>query len=346
MKVLFDIVHPADVHFFKNTIRCLLRRGDNVVVTSRKKDITIELLDALEIKHTSISRIGKGSVGLFSELVIRDINLWRIARKFDPDIYVSNNSPCASHIAWLRRRPSLVFDDTETHHYNHRLYYPFVTQIQSPDCYRKSLGKKQVFYSGYPALAYLHPNYFTPDQKLLQKAGIDPMAPIVLLRLIGWDAMHDIGRKKLRTEDWFHIIQVIKNYARVLISSEKPLPDNLEVYRLQLPVTAIHDLLYYAKLLVSDSGSMTSEAVVLGTPAIYCDDVGLGYTDEQEAKYGLCFNFTPHNLDALLEKSVKLLTLKDPRLYFTEARARLLHDKIDVTSYQLEQIECLVSRGF
>jgi predicted glycosyltransferase len=51
VKVLFDIVHPADVHFFRNSIYTLLRRGDEVVVTSRKKDITVELLNALGIKH-------------------------------------------------------------------------------------------------------------------------------------------------------------------------------------------------------------------------------------------------------------------------------------------------------
>jgi predicted glycosyltransferase len=30
MRIVFDIVHPADVHFFKNVIRLLLDRGDEV----------------------------------------------------------------------------------------------------------------------------------------------------------------------------------------------------------------------------------------------------------------------------------------------------------------------------
>lgn len=341
MKVLFDIVHPADVHFFKNSIYALLQRGDEVVITSRKKDVTTELLDELDLKHTPLSHQGKGALGLFVELLRRDANLWRIAKTFVPDIYVSNNSPCASHIAWFMRRPSIVFDDTETHRYNQRLYYPFVTQVYSPDCYRKFLGGKQVFYPGYHPLAYLHPNHFTPDQGVLQQAGIDPTEPLILLRFVGWGSMHDFGRKKLQTKDWYRIIQLAENYGRVFISSETPLPDNLTQYQLKLSVGAIHHFLAYTKLLISDSGSMTSEAVVLGTPAIYCDDIGLGYTDEQEDKYGLCFNFAPADIKAMLGKIVELLNSNNTHQDFIRARSRLLHDKIDVANYQLEQIDRL-----
>ena len=166
---------------------------------------------------------------------------------------------------------------------------------------------------------------------------------MVLLRFVGWGALHDVGRKRLKAEDKHRIVRLAKKYGRVFISSESPLSDDLEPYRLQLSVAEIHHLLYYVKLLVSDSGSMTSEAVVLGTPAIYCDDIGLGYTDEQQAKYGLCFNFKPDEVDAILDTITNLM-ISDNTQHFAEARVRLLHDKIDVASYQLEQIDRLLSR--
>jgi predicted glycosyltransferase len=344
MKVLFDIVHPADVYFFKHNIANLLQRGDKVIITSREKDITVELLDVLGMKHKPISRLGKGSLGLFMELITRDIELWKTARKATPDIYVSNNSPSVAHVAWIMCRPSIVFDDTETHRHNHQLYYPFVTEIHSPDCYRTSLGQKQMFYPGYHTLAYLHPNHFSPDPEVLQRAGLNPAEPMILLRFVGWGALHDVGRKRLKAEDKHRIIRLARKYGRVFISSEMPLPDDLDPYRLRLSIAEIHHLLYYVKLLISDSGSMTSEAVVLGTPAIYCDDVGLGYTDEQQEKYGLCFNVKPDEIETILETITKLMTSDDTRQHFAEARARLLHDKIDVVSYQLEQIDRLVSK--
>ena len=88
MKVLFDMVHPADVHFFRYAIRQLQQRGDKICVTSREKDVTRELLDDFSINHTRISRKGDGAIGLFLELLARDINLYRVARTFRPDIIV------------------------------------------------------------------------------------------------------------------------------------------------------------------------------------------------------------------------------------------------------------------
>ena len=59
-----------------------------------------------------------------------------------------------------------------------------------------------------------------------------------------------------------------------------------------MPPEEMHTLLYYATLLYGESATMASEAAVLGTYAVYLDDVGRGYTDEEESKYGLVFNFT------------------------------------------------------
>ena len=44
MRLLFDMGHPAHVHFFKNAIWELERRGHEVKVTARDKDVTIQLL--------------------------------------------------------------------------------------------------------------------------------------------------------------------------------------------------------------------------------------------------------------------------------------------------------------
>ena len=71
MRVLFDIVHPANVHFFKHAIFALKERGSDVMVTARKKSITCDLLDKLGIEYTCISELGKGPLGLAQELVVR-----------------------------------------------------------------------------------------------------------------------------------------------------------------------------------------------------------------------------------------------------------------------------------
>ncbi len=203
MNVIFDIVHPADVHFFARCIHALKQRGDHVLVTSRQKDITLELLNRLSIEHHEISRKGEGWAGLLLEFIQRTVSLWRVARGFQPDIIVSNNSPCGPQVAAIRRCPSLVFDDTETHRNSQRLATPVVTEIHSPDCYRlprnrnSAFQRKQRLYPGYLPLAYLHPNHFRPNMQVLKAANIPCDKSIVLLRVVSWGAAHDFGRRHL-----------------------------------------------------------------------------------------------------------------------------------------------------
>ena len=60
MKVLVDIIHPAHVHFFRNAISELQKKGHEVAVTARKKDVTIDLLENYGIPFTCLSEVGKG----------------------------------------------------------------------------------------------------------------------------------------------------------------------------------------------------------------------------------------------------------------------------------------------
>ena len=84
MRILFDIAHPAHVHFFKNPARILQNRGHEILFTSREKDIALNLLDELDIEHKPISSLSKKGnlVGFATELIKRDISLLRIANNF------------------------------------------------------------------------------------------------------------------------------------------------------------------------------------------------------------------------------------------------------------------------
>jgi hypothetical protein len=79
---------------------------------------------------------------------------------------------------------------------------------------------------------------------------------------------------------------------KVFISSESELPTDLEPFRIQIPIERMHDVQAAASLFVGESATMASESVVLGTPAIYIDEVGRGYTDE-EAREQLLWMYRP-----------------------------------------------------
>jgi len=342
MKVLFDMVHPADVHFFKHAISSLKSEGHEVTVTSREKDVTIDLLDTYKIPHSPITKKGNGAAGLFVELLIRDIKLLLLSIRKKPDVYVANNSPCSSHVAWLFRKNSIVFDDTEIHRLNRKLYYPFVTEVHTPECYRDSIGRKQIYYDSYHSLAYLHPNHFTPDKSVLSKNGIPTDEPYVFIRLVSWGAMHDIGLTQLTHQQKLELVNDISKFAKVLISAEGELDDELKQYQVNVPIEDIHHVLAFADLVVAESATMCSEAVVLGTHSIYIDQEGRGYTDEMEEKYSLCQNFKPDDFASIKTAVTSFLEKgEDVLAEVKKNHQKMMAEKLDLSLYQLEQIERL-----
>jgi predicted glycosyltransferase len=86
---------------------------------------------------------------------------------------------------------------------------------------------------------------------------------------------------------------------------------------------------------------MASESAVLGTPAIYLDNDGRGYTDDLEKSYGLVNNFRESNEDQerAIQKGVELLQNSNLKQETMAKRNRMLEEKIDVTQYLIELIE-------
>ncbi len=126
MRVIVDIGHPAHVHFFKNAIWNLEKKGHQVLVVSRDKDVVIELLNAYNIPHTVLSKVKKGKIYLLEELFIRESKLYKIARKFNPDLFIGILSPEAAHVAWALGKKSIIFNDTEHAELAQKMTYPSV----------------------------------------------------------------------------------------------------------------------------------------------------------------------------------------------------------------------------
>ena len=133
------------------------------------------------------------------------------------------------------------------------------------------------------------------------------------MRFVSRTAVHDIGHKSLSTEMKIRATKEFSKHAKVFISSEIKLPDDLRPYKIPVPPEKMHDALYYAEMFYGDSSTMASECACLGTPAIYIDDVGRGYTEEEEKKYGLVFNYTASVIDQerSIEKGIELLQQLD-----------------------------------
>ncbi len=342
MKILFDIGHPGHVHLFKNVISNLEAKGYQLAVTSRDKDVTTILLNHYGFKHQVLTKAGKGFFRLFGEMLRRDYKIYRLARKFKPDILVGGvGNVSVPLVGKIIMKPSIIFDDTEHAKYEHVIIDRLASVICTPACYKTDLGKKQVRYNGYHELAYLHPNYFKPDPSVLGELGLTESDRFIIVRFVAWQATHDIGQHGFDLHAKRKLVEELGKYARVLITSESALSQEFEKYRIATSPEKILDLLFYATMYIGEGATMASECAVSGTPAIYVNTLRLGYLDEEEERYGLVYNFSNPKLSQkqVLEKALELLRRGNLKEEWRARTKRLLSDKIDVTKFMVDFIE-------
>ncbi len=339
MKILIDIGHPAHVHYFRNFIKIMESKGHEFLVIARDRQYVFDLLNAYEIDF--ISR-GKGGGGILSRLwylKMTSIKQFFRARRFKPDLFVDFGTIYSGLAGMILRKPHLVFEDSENADMYRLLYKPFATDIITPECFEKNLGKKQIRFSGYMELCYLHKNYFTPDITILDEVGLEHRDLFSVVRFVDWKAVHDMGYNGLSSDDKISIVNELKKHGKVFISSEIPLPEELNKFKLKIKPERLHSLMHYAGLVIGESATMTSEAVILGTPAIFIDNVGRGYTSDLSRKYGNMYLYTPkhENVNSIIEKAGEVLSSADGKLSALKIRDRIQRESIDVTAFMVEK---------
>jgi uncharacterized protein len=345
MKLLIGIGHPAHVHFFRNFITLFEKKGHEVRIVAREKEVTRLLLDKYHLDYELFAGHKQALMGKFFEIPRNDLIFKNAAKKFKPDLLLGINNYTSAHVSALTGIPSIIFTDTEEAALANILTLPFATTICTPSCFLNDLGKKQVRYKGYHELAYLHPNYFTPDPGVLDSIGVAKGEKFFLLRFISWIASHDIGLSGMKKDSVTSLIKSLENHGRVFISSEGALDPSLEKYRLKSPPEMIHSLMYYADLYMGEGGTMAAEAAILGTPAIHIESNSKGvatgnfsgnFRDLRDT-YGLLY-FYPDQ-DQALSKALEILENKNARQEWQEKRGKLLKDKVDVTVWMADFIE-------
>ena len=258
MKILIDIGHPAHVHFFKNFIWEMEKKGHEIIVTARDKECALNLLDYYKIRYIKRGAGRDGSIGKGFNLIKIDIKLYRLAKKFKPDVLMGVNNPYIAHTSTLIKKPSFIFNDTEHAKLCNLITYPFATKIITPSSYIGNLGEKQIKYNSYHELAYLHQNYFKPNRSVLKEVGVEKGENFFVLRFVGRKASHDTGHRGLSLEMKRKIVKEFCKYAKVFITSEGELSQDLEPYQIKIPPERMHDVLYYATLFVGESGTMST----------------------------------------------------------------------------------------
>ena len=340
VRVLVDVSHPSHVHLFRHAIQDLEAQGHEVVVASREKGITTDLLDAYDVDHRPVSRQRSSRFRLLPEWAVREYKLVRLARAFEPDVVVSQFTPWAVHAAHVAGARSLVFTDDETAiEAVGQLTCPFATAIYTPRSFTTDLGPKHRRYRGYHQLAYLHPNRFEPDPDRLRSHGVDPTSRFFVLRFVTRPDQPEVAEAGFSDAARRDLVGYLARRGDVYVAADDGLPDDSAAQAIPVPPEHVHHLLAAADLYAGDSRTMALEAGILGTPTVgltAASTAVFGHLQELESRYSLVLSYDAEDEAVVEAKNLAADPMAPER--WAERRTQMLSDVVDVTSFMVETI--------
>lgn len=339
MRILIDIGHPAHVHYFKNTALSLINNGHTVLFTVRRKEVAVELLKKYNFSYVITGKPYSSVFGKMFGLLSITLRVLNASIKFKPDILV-NFTFYSAFSAFLLRKPHVSIEDTFNKE-SVRLVLPFTNSVITGNYAHPDLGRKEIKIDSYQELMYLHPKYFTPQKSVLSELGVDSDERYVIIRFVSWQASHDYGHKGILDENKIYAVDMFSKFARVFISSEGSLPEDLEKYRININPTSMHSAIYYSSLVFGESSTMSEEAAMLGVPSIYLFNKGTYYTNHLEKDFKLLYNFSESEQDQYraIDIGVKLLKQNSIKSAWENKRKHMLVNKIDYTGFLIWFIE-------
>jgi predicted glycosyltransferase len=285
MRVWIDLTNSPHVLVMRPVIERLRADGHDVQVTARDFAQTLALCERFGIAHTAIGRHrGARIVDKARGLVARSLALrrWAAPRRFDLALgHGSNDVTVAA--ALLGIPSSTTFDyewATVQHTINCRLARAVVVpEVIAPERLRRygatgKLGR----YPGLKEEYYLAD--FEPDAAVLGPLGLDPAAPIAVVRTPPAVSLYHRFENDLFGE----VLRRLQGAQTVVLP-------RTDAQRAQLtaaggfivPARAIdaQSLIAFADLVISAGGTMNREAVALGTPVFTVFEGRLGAVDER-----------------------------------------------------------------
>jgi len=303
---------PHQVHLMKNIYKLLINNNHNVIYLVRDYNITVKLLDELQLNYTLISKeklVSKEIYNLFfktySYLKNNDIN------------FVIGDSTLGIP-SFAKKIPSIALTNMDAN-FLYPFFYKYISKnnyVLTPSHYRYNLGKKHIKYSGYQQLAYLNPKYYTPNKKIYDYLDLDFDEKYCVVRLNAFDAYsHDFQLRSLSENELDHLIESLKPIGKVIIIPESKISSKYNKYVLNFPVHMIFDLLFYSDLLCTET-AMATESIILGTPTILVHQKASNFSDFITLKN---FGLKICNINYLLKKAAPLFKIgKNKNLSFEQ----------------------------
>ena len=279
MNILFDLNHPVDVNFFKNTILKLNSKGYDIIVVFRSRGKLKKILE-YELGQFKIVEVGKHDKSTFGKItgqVKRDIDMFNLFKKEKIDLVVSFGG-VSSVAARFARIPYLDFDDDFEYKLTFYRGNIFSTRHIMP-AFITFDNKKTYKYKGFKELAYLHPKYFQFNKEEIEKNGLLPNE-YIFIRLISSVSLNYKEEKN-------NFREVINEAAKIGLKIVVSLEDDElkkqiqnDCIFLKEPVNDLYSIMKGAAFIISSGDTMARESCLLSVPCIYIGGREMAVNDE------------------------------------------------------------------
>jgi hypothetical protein len=285
VKIWIDLTNSPHVVVMRPVIANLRERGHEVQVTARDFAQTLGLCDRFGIEYTALGRHrGAGLAAKAGGLASRSLALSRWARGRGFDLAIGHGSNDVTVAAALLRIPSATTFDYEWATVQHNVNCRLARAVVVPDAipperlYRYGARGKIHAYPGLKEEYYLAD--FEPDPQVLDELGLDPAAPITIVRTPPEVSLYH----RFENDLFARVLERLRGtQAVVLPRTAEQRSALLASGGLIVPDRAVdaQSLVAYADLVVSAGGTMNREAVALRTPVYTVFEGRLGAVDER-----------------------------------------------------------------
>ncbi|MBJ48761.1 MAG: hypothetical protein CMG59_06315 [Candidatus Marinimicrobia bacterium] len=341
MRYLFYIVHPSKFHLFKFTIN-ELKENNTVDIIINSKDVLEDLIKEEGWAYYNLFPYGRNKSkkpsivksGVNFLLTILKLEFFLFKNK-KYDLFITDDSLVVN--AWLRRKKSYLFCDNDIRTIKHiKILFYFAFRIIAP--HTTDLGSflsKKISFKGNKAIAHLHSDYFSPSLKTLSRYNLIKYNYFVI-RLAHLNATHDIGDNRgITDKNLKTLIDLVKDRYQILIISEREVPIYARGMLYKGLPSDIKDIIYFSHFIVSDSGTMATEAAVMGTPNILINKLAkeIGVHRELEDKN---LQFYYDDFESATSKITSFINDKNLLIEWDKNKKRYLENCDDLNKLMIE----------
>jgi len=288
--VWIDLANSPQVMFFAPIIRELESRGIRVIVTAREFSETVPLARRLGLNFVPLGRYGgKGKVRKAYSLLKRAISLRRFIRGKGVKLALSHNSYdaiVAGRMSGLQVWTYMDYDGQPANHLAFRLAHRVHVQEWFPEEALRRFGAKPervVKYRGLKEEVYLKD--FVPDPNFPGKVLHPLHRPFIVARPPSTSSLYTRGYG-----DFWEVLGILRGKGYDVRVLQRNPEDGSVAQRYGIPLLPRPidgpQLLYWSDAFIGGGGTMTREAVLLGT-RVFSVFPAAGFLDRKLMEMGL-----------------------------------------------------------